>query len=160
MEPSQRIRDIADRHGLTRTSHTPLLARTLAGIEDVLVDVPAGRGCARSTVRTATLAEAMAAGFEMPKSVAEMFTIPAMLDDPGVTGFVLEVDGTAATTGQNIVDGDILGLYSGSGRPEYRRHGYFRALVSARLRDAVANGATFAFTQNTPMSRPLVKPDN
>jgi predicted acetyltransferase len=78
-----------------------------------------------------------------------------MLDDPAISAFVLEVDGTAVTTGENIVAGDIVGLYNGAARPQHRRNGYFRALVSARLRHAVADGARFAVTQNTPMSRPL-----
>jgi GNAT superfamily N-acetyltransferase len=155
-EPSQQIREIAARHGLTNSGTTPLLARDLADIEDVLVDVPAGTSVRKIDGAHGELfAEALAAGFEMPKSIADLFAIPAMLDDPAITGFVLEVDATAVTTGENIIDGDIVGLYNGAGLPEYRRNGYFRALVSARLRDAVAGGATFAFTQNTPMSQPL-----
>jgi GNAT superfamily N-acetyltransferase len=154
--PSRNVLDIAARHGLTASSTTPLLARDLTDIDNVLVDVPAG-----ATVRKVdgahgeVFAEALAAGFEMPKSIADLFSLPTMLDDPGISAFVLEVDGVAVVTGENVVDGEFVGLYNGAARPEHRRHGYFRALVSARLRDGVANGARFAFTQNTSMSRPL-----
>jgi GNAT superfamily N-acetyltransferase len=154
--PSQEVVAIAARHGLTASSTTPLLARDLVGVESVLVDVPED-----ATVRKVdgahaeVFAEALAAGFEMPKAIADVFALPSMLDDPAIDAFVLEVDGVAVTTGENVVDGEYVGLYNGAGRPEYRRNGYFRALVSARLRDSVGKGARFAFTQNTSMSRPL-----
>lgn len=155
-EPGQEILDIAARHGLTDGHTTPLLARDLTNVESVLVEVPS-----EATVRTIdgahgdVFAEALAAGFDMPKAIAELFALPSMLDDPATSAFVLEVDGVAVATGENVIDGELVGLYNGTARPGYRRKGYFRALVSARLRDAVARGARFAFTQNTPMSRPL-----
>jgi GNAT superfamily N-acetyltransferase len=154
--PGRQILDIAARHGLTASSTTPLLARGLTNIEDVLVGVPA-----EATVRKVdgahadVFADAAAAGFEMPKPIADVLTQPAMLEDPAVAAFVLEVGGVAVATGLNIVDGPDVGMYNGTARPQHRRRGYFRALVSARLRHAVANGAEFAFTQNTSMSRPL-----
>jgi N-acetylglutamate synthase-like GNAT family acetyltransferase len=46
-------------------------------------------------------------------------------------------------------------MYCGSVPPRYRGNGYYRALVTARLADAVARGARHAFSFNTPMSRPL-----
>ncbi|MBO0806162.1 MAG: GNAT family N-acetyltransferase [Nocardiopsaceae bacterium] len=48
-----------------------------------------------------------------------------------------------------------MGLFNGSVPPRHRGNGYYRALVVARLRDAVAAGARRALTQNTPMSQPL-----
>lgn len=154
--PSPEIRDIAARHGLTTSSTTPLLARDLATIKDVLVDVPA-----EATVRRIDgahgeeFAGALAAGFQMPKSTADLFALPSMLEDPALPAFVLDVDGVAVSTGQNAYDGAVVGSYNATTRPEYRRKGYYRALLSACLRHAVANGAEFAFTQNTSMSQPL-----
>lgn len=155
-EPGREIVDIARRHGLTASSTTPLLARDLADIDDVLVDVPAEATVRRiDSAHGEVFAEALAVGFDMPRSIADVFALPGMLADPAVEAFVLDVDGVAVATGENVVDGADVGMYNGTARPEYRRKGYFRALVSARLRDAVARGARFAFTQNSPMSRPL-----
>ncbi|MFH8224353.1 GNAT family N-acetyltransferase [Streptomyces sp. NPDC018057] len=98
---------------------------------------------------------ALASGFGMPKDVADIFARPALLDAPDMTAFVVEFDGEAVATGFNIVAGDQVGLYNGSVPPRHRRNGYYRALVAARLRHAVASGARYAFTQNSPMSRPL-----
>ncbi|HJP75890.1 MAG TPA: hypothetical protein VJ914_16605 [Pseudonocardiaceae bacterium] len=154
--PGQEILDIAARHDLTERDTIPLLARDLANIEDVLVDVPP-----EATVRRIdgahgdVFADALAAGFEMPRTSADVFALPSVLDHPVVDSFVLEVAGVAVTTGVNAYAGEDVGLYNGSGRPEYRNKGYYRALVSDRLRRAVSRGARFAFTQNTSMSRPL-----
>lgn len=100
-------------------------------------------------------AAALMSGFGMPREIGEIFARPAMLDVPDMTAFVLDVDGEAVATGFNIVVGDWVGMYNGSVAPQHRRKGYYRALVAARLRHAVAAGARRAFTQNTPMSRPL-----
>lgn len=154
--PSREVLDIATRHGLTASSTIPLLTRDLTNIDTVLVDVPNGATVRRiDGAHGDVFADALAAGFGMPTAIADVFATPATLDEPAVSAFVLEVAGVAAVTGENVLDGDLVGLYNGTARPEYRRNGYFRALVSARLRDAVANGARFAFTQNTPMSQPL-----
>lgn len=155
-EPSQEILDIATRHGLTASHTTPLLARELTDVESVLVDMPQEATVRRvDGARREVFADALAAGFGMPKSIADVFALPSMLDDPAMSAFVLEVGGVAVATGENVIDGELVGLYNGTVRPEYRRRGYFRALVSARLRDAVARGARIAFTQNSSMSRPL-----
>jgi predicted acetyltransferase len=58
-------------------------------------------------------------------------------------------------TGFNIAAGDHVGMFNGSVPPQHRGNGFYRALVTARLRHAVASGARYAFAQNTPMSRPL-----
>jgi len=149
------VLDLAARLGLTGTETLPLLVWDAdeASLPD---SVPAG-----ATVRILTGAEhelfsdALAAGFEMPKEIADVFSHPAVLDAPDAVAFVLEVDGEAVATGMNIVAGEWVGMYCGSVPPQYRRHGYYRALVAARLRHAIASGARYSFTQNTPMSQPL-----
>lgn len=97
----------------------------------------------------------LASGFDMPKEMADVFARPALLDAPDMTAFVLDLNGEAVATGFNILAGEQVGMYSGSVPPQHRRNGYYRALVTARLRYAVASGARYAFTQNSPMSRPL-----
>jgi predicted GNAT family acetyltransferase len=94
-------------------------------------------------------AAALASGFGMPRGVADVFARPALLDAPGITAFVLEVDGEAVATGLNIMAGDKVGMYNGAVPPQHRGNGYYRSLVTARLRHVVDSGARYAFTQKT-----------
>jgi GNAT superfamily N-acetyltransferase len=148
--------DLAARYGRTCSSTLPLLVWDAGLAPSLPASVPHG-----TTVREVPgsehemFAAALVSGFEMPNEVAEVFAQPALLDAPGMTAFVLERSGEMVATGFNIVVGDQVGMYSGSVPPQHRRNGYYRALVTARLRHAVASGARYAFTQNTPMSRPL-----
>lgn len=148
--------DLAARYGRTSSSTRPLLVWDADLLPSLPTSVPHG-----ATVREVSgneyevFASALASGSGMPKDVADVFALPALLDAPDMTAFVLEVNGEAVATGFNIVAGDQVGMYNGSVPPQHRRNGYYRALVTARLRHAVASGARFAFSQNTPMSRPL-----
>ena len=150
------LRDLAARHGRTSTSTTPLLVWDAELLPTLPTLIPEG-----ATVRKVpgtesdVLATALAAGFDMPKEIADAFSLPALLDTPGMTAFVLDLHGEPVATGFNALVGDQVGMFNGSVPPRHRRHGYYRALVTARLRDAVAAGAQHAFTQNTPMSQPL-----
>jgi GNAT superfamily N-acetyltransferase len=156
-EPDAGVLDVAARHGRTNASTVPLLAADIAQLLPSLpTDLPAG-----TTVREISgqhgdvYAAVLAEGFEMPPEMAAVFAGPALLDAPDCTAFVLEVAGEAVAAGFNIVVGDQVGLYNGTVPARHRRHGYYRALVAARLRHAVAAGARHGFTQNTKMSRPL-----
>jgi predicted acetyltransferase len=78
----------------------------------------------------------------------------------GVTGLadraaVLELRGEAVATGINVLAVRYAGMFGGSVLPGHRGNGYYRALVTARLADAVARGARHAVAMNSPMSRPL-----
>jgi GNAT superfamily N-acetyltransferase len=148
--------ELAGRHGRTSSSTLPLLVWDTESLPTLPTALPPG-----TSVRTVSgadhevFATALEAGFGMPKGVADAFALPALLDAPDMTAFVLDLDGEAVATGFNIVAGDQVGMYNGSVPPQHRRNGYYRALVAARLRHAVESGARHAFTQNTPMSRPL-----
>jgi GNAT superfamily N-acetyltransferase len=150
------LKKLAARYGKTGTTTRPLLlwdARSLAALTAV---VPDG-----ATVRevpgkdSEVFAAALAAGFGIPEEVMRVLSRPDLLDAPGITGFVLELRGEAVATGINVVVGHRVGMFSGSVPPRYRGNGYYRALVTARLADAVARGARHAVATNSPMSRPL-----
>ncbi|WP_405585965.1 GNAT family N-acetyltransferase [Streptomyces sp. NBC_01190] len=155
-EVDSALLELAARHGRTSSSTLPLLIWDAELLPTVPASVPEG-----TTVREVrgdeaeVYAAALAAGFGMPKEVADLFSLPALLDAPDMTAFVLDLNGAAVATGFNIITGDQVGLYNGSVPPQHRGNGYYRALVAARLRHAAASGARYAFTQNTPMSRPL-----
>ena len=48
-------------------------------------------------------------------------------------------------------------LWGGSTLPEYRREGYYTALVATRVQEAMTRGAQFVTVDAGPMSRPIVE---
>lgn len=148
-------RELASRYGLASAETVPMLV--WEGDAGVLPETLPSGARVREVPGSEheVFAAALAAGYPMPKEVADAFARPALLDAPDMTAFVLDVDGEAVASGFNVLVGDRVGLFNGSVPPQHRRHGYYRALVSARLNHAIAHGARRAFAQNTPMSRPL-----
>lgn len=150
------LKKLAARYGKTGTSTRPLLLWDAGSLPALTAVVPDG-----ATVRkvpgkdSEAFAAALAAGFGVPGEVARRLSQPDLLEAPGVTGFVLELRGEAVATGINVVVGHRVGMFSGSVPPGHRGNGYYRALVTARLADAVARGARHAVASNSPMSRPL-----
>jgi GNAT superfamily N-acetyltransferase len=54
-------------------------------------------------------------------------------------------------------NGDFAGFFGGAVVPEARGHGYYRAMVAARLADAKARRLRWAVTQAGDMSRPVLE---
>jgi ribosomal protein S18 acetylase RimI-like enzyme len=153
---------LAARHGRTATSTLPLNlwhleSPPVGNPHRVTVREVPGDAEVRevSEAQAAVFSAALAAGFEMPREFADLMCPPALLADPGVTGFLLSLKGEAVATGINFVVGDHVAMFGGSVSPQHRRNGYYRTLVTARLAHAVAHGARHAVVQNTPASRPL-----
>jgi hypothetical protein len=160
-EVDRQLVKLAARYGMTATNALPLnLWHAESSIASPhRVTAPEVPGDARvrevSAADAGTLAAALAAGFEVPREVADLICPPALLDTPGVTGFVLDLHGEAVATGINIVVGDHVVMFAGSVPPPHRLNGFYRTLVTARLAHAVAHGARHAVVQNVPASRPL-----
>jgi GNAT superfamily N-acetyltransferase len=150
------LKELAAGFGMTSSMPLPLLVWDAELLPSLPSGVPQG-----TTVRkvpgteTDLYASALVAGYGMPREVADSLSAPALLDDPDLAGFVLDLNGEAVATGFNMMTGDYVAMYNGSVPPEHRGKGYYRALVAARLRYAVESGARYAVSQNTPMSRPL-----
>lgn len=155
-EPDADLLAVAARHGRTSAFGLPLRVWDA----DLVHSLPASE-VAGATVReisgseSEVFAGALASGYEVPRAVADALARPALLDAPDMTAFVLELGGEAVACGSNVMVGEYVGMYNGAVPPLHRGNGYYRALVTARLRHAVARGARYAFSQNTPMSRPL-----
>jgi hypothetical protein len=49
------------------------------------------------------------------------------------------------------------GLYGGGTLPPFRGRGFYRALVAARARDAIAGGASYLIVDALPTSRPILE---
>jgi GNAT superfamily N-acetyltransferase len=150
------LKRLAAQYGRTATSTLPLLLWDAESLPALPTALPDG-----ATVRKVSgedsevFAAALAAGFGIPEDAARLMSLPDLLDAPGITGFVLDLHGEAVATGVNVMAGQHVGMYGGSVPPEHRGNGYYRALVTARLADAVARGARHAVSMNSPMSRPL-----
>ena len=155
-EVDPELLDLATRYGKTSAEASPLLRWDAELLPTLPAEVPRG-----ATVRKVSgaecdmFADAMAAGFGAPRAAVDALAQPALLDAPDVTAFVLEANGEGVATGHNIRVGDHVVMFGGSVPARYRRNGYYRALVAARLRDAVADGVRYAVSENSPMSRPL-----
>ncbi|MFM9499649.1 GNAT family N-acetyltransferase [Streptomyces galilaeus] len=147
------LRRLAGRYGLTGTASLPLLVWDAMPLPSA---VSAGATARKvSGAGSEVFAAALAAGFGMSAEVARLLALPTLLDAPGMSGYVLDLDGEAIATGFNVLVGDHVGMFNGSVAPQHRGKGHYRALVTARLQDAVASGARHAFAQTSPMSRPL-----
>lgn len=147
------LRRLAERYGLTAITSLPLLVWDARPLPRAL---PAGAAVRKvSGAESAVFAAALAAGFGMSQEIANLLAVPALLEAPGMSGYVLDLNGEAIATGFNVQTGDHVGMFNGSVAPQHRGKGHYRALVTARLQDAVISGARHAFVQTTPMSRPL-----
>lgn len=150
------LKELAARYGRTAASSHPLLAWDAESLAGLPAAIPHGaKVCKLSGAEHGTFAAAIAAGYGAPEEIPGTLYNSAVLDAPGVTAFVLDLDGEAVATGLNVLAGEYVGMYTGSVPPRHRGNGYYRALVTARLADAVSHGARHAFSWNTPMSRPL-----
>ncbi|MEU0472043.1 GNAT family N-acetyltransferase [Streptomyces olivaceus] len=148
--------ELATRHGRTSSSSLPLLVWDASLRSPLTASVPPGAAVREvAGSEHEVFAAALADGFGTPRDTADALALPALLDAPGMTAFVLELDGEFVATGFNILSGDQVGMFNGSVPPRHRGNGYYRALVTARLRHAVGSGARHAFTQTSSMSRPL-----
>ncbi|MDX3075396.1 GNAT family N-acetyltransferase [Streptomyces sp. MI02-7b] len=154
-EVDEELMELARGFGDVSTAALPLLLwdAEVATLPDVVPEGTAVRTV--SGEESELMAGVLVAAFGMPRDIAGALSLPALLDAPNATGFVLDRQGEAVATGLNVLVGDHVGLFNGAVSPEHRRNGYYRALVAARLRHAVASGARHAFTQTSPMSRPL-----
>jgi GNAT superfamily N-acetyltransferase len=151
-----RLLNLAARYGRTSSSKLPMLVWDADQVASLPASVPAGTtmrelSASEHEVYSATLAE----GFGLPRAVTDMYALDRFLETPYMSAFVLDRNGEAVACGLNTLSGDQVGLYGGAVPPRHRRNGYYRALVAARLRHAVAAGARHAFTQPSPMSAPV-----
>jgi GNAT superfamily N-acetyltransferase len=150
------LEKLANQYGRTVASSHPLLLWHAESLSTLPAATAHGAHVRKlSGAEQKLFAATLAEGFGMPEDIAGMLASPPLLDAPGITAFVLDLAGEAVATGLNVLAGDHAGMYCGSVPPRYRGNGYYRALVTARLADAVARGARHAFSLNTPMSRPL-----
>jgi GNAT superfamily N-acetyltransferase len=126
--------------GLQRDTTTLVMHATLSS----------GRQLQDGVVRT-SIATATRAGDE-PVRRADL-ELPD--DVPGLTGWVMLHEGVAIAGAWSFLNGRDCGIYTVGTQPEWRRHGFARALTDHVLADAWRRGARTASLQSTPMGEPL-----
>lgn len=155
-EADKQLAELGARYGRTTVGTRPLMRWDAGPLPAPPAAIPPGATVrAVSGTEAGVFAAAYAAGFDMPRKIADMTSPPALFDAPGIAGFVLDLHGEVVATGLNVMVGDHVGMFSGTVPPQHRRNGYYRVLVTARLAHAFASGARHAVSQTSPMSRPL-----
>jgi hypothetical protein len=97
----------------------------------------------------------MAEGFEAPIDVFASLMGGNVLDAPGVTGYLAEVDGRPAATGLGVMSGGAVGVFNISVVPSARRRGLGRAMTVLVMADGFAAGADAAFLHPSRAGLPL-----
>jgi GNAT superfamily N-acetyltransferase len=74
-------------------------------------------------------------------------------------GYIAYVGTEPASVGRLYTHPDscFAGLYGGGTRPSFRGRGLYRAVVAARARDAIADGARYLIVDALPSSRPILE---
>ena len=149
----ERIVGVADKHGLTGSMPLPFMVRELTAAD--AADVPAAHRITSSD--SMSYQRTMAAGFEAPEPLFTIFAEPAVVELPGASGYLVEVDGVPVATSFGLLMGDQVGVFNIAVPPAFRRKGYGRVATAAVLRDAYAAGARTAFLHATPDGLPLYR---
>ncbi|MFF0050757.1 GNAT family N-acetyltransferase [Streptomyces sp. NPDC005498] len=155
--PDERVRTTARRHGLTLESWEPFLIRGLRTAP------PAAPGGGRMTVRAVTGAEhelyvrALAAGFTAPEDLFRVLVTPAVMDAPGITAFVGEVEDRPVATALGVVTDGHVGVFHVSTAPEHRRQGYGARITEEVVTRGREAGATTAYLRSSDMALSMYK---
>jgi N-acetylglutamate synthase len=151
-DPGPDVIQVAARYGMTARHTGPLM---VLRPEDVR---PKGD---RHDVRAvdggdaSAFAAAIAAGFESPPGLFDPVYPPAVLDDPAVNAYVVEVDGAIVAAGHGVTAEGYLGVYSIGTLPADRGRGYGRAIMDRIVRDGFAAGSRAAFLHSSTAGFPL-----
>jgi hypothetical protein len=96
-----------------------------------------------------------ASAFDLPLDVVMDVFGPALLEAPGVAGWVGYVDGEAAATSLAIITGDTVGVYNVATIPWLRRRGLGTHMTRLALEHGVRAGCRRAVLQASPTGRPV-----
>ncbi len=79
--------------------------------------------------------------------------------DPSVSVFVAYDDGKPVSSARISYDpaSQFAGLWGGATLETHRGQGYYKALVAARLQEAIQRGVRFLYIDASPMSRPILE---
>ncbi|MEV4533660.1 GNAT family N-acetyltransferase [Asanoa sp. NPDC049518] len=151
-DAAERVAAVAADHKLDRSSLLPFMVKELTDA-DATTDEPTVRRI--SGAESDLYRRALAAGFEAPEHIFTGFSAPALLDNPAMAPYVVEVAGAVVATSFGVRVDDTVGVFNISVPPEHRRRGYGRIATAAVLRDAYREGARTAYLNASVMGEPL-----
>ncbi|GIF65896.1 hypothetical protein Ais01nite_39310 [Asanoa ishikariensis] len=149
---ADRVAAIAADHKLDQRSPLPLMVKELTDA-DATADEPTVRRVSGDD--SDLYRRALAAGFGAPEFIFTGFSAPALLDNPAMAPYVVEVAGAVVATSFGVRVDDMIGVYNISVPPEHRRRGYGRVATAAVLGDAYRDGARTAFLNASVLGEPL-----
>lgn len=148
-EPTPDLVRIAATHGLTKRTLNPFMLRHLAD-----VPMPPFRSLDLKTRRIIgsehkLFTTTLAAGFEVSPYFFAAVTSPPVLQAPGTTAYLAEIEGAVVATGVGSVAQECVGIFNISTLPQYRRRGYARIMTERILGEGRAAGARTAYLHAT-----------
>lgn len=126
------------------------------------VVLPAGvslrRVLAESDVRAVSALQGMVFGGEVSEADADAL-VRRVRSDEQMELWAAEVGGEFVSAGRlELVPGTpFAGLWGGATRTDWRGRGIYRAVTAARARSALTHGKTFANSDSTEYSRPILE---
>ncbi|MEU4173349.1 GNAT family N-acetyltransferase [Streptomyces sp. NPDC026665] len=150
-EPTRDLCVLAADLGLTASSQSPFMTRSLAGDSAIPLATETLHVRRVSGEEHELYAAVLAAGFEAPLEIFTAISPPSALDAPAMTAYLGEVDGEPVATAFAVRVRDYVGVFNISTLPQFRRGGYGRAITAAVLRDARDAGASTAFLLSSDM---------
>lgn len=142
------LRDLASSRGMVRDADIPLMVLENEG--------PLNNAEASGLVITLlppeqaiVHADLAAAGFEAPVEAFRKLMTPAVMKRPGVSCYLGDLCGTAVATAISVRIDSHVGIFNVATLPTHRRCGYGAAITSRAVRDALHDGADWAWLQST-----------
>ncbi|SNY26086.1 GNAT family N-acetyltransferase [Paractinoplanes atraurantiacus] len=149
---AQAAAGLAATYGLTARAKMPLMtcsAATAVLTADVFPIRPVGSD------RSDAYTEALTAGFQAPAGTFGSLMGGGVLDQPGWTGYLAEIDGRPVATGLGVCGPDVIGVFNVAVDPSVRGRGLGRAMTARILADGFATGAAEAYLHPSTAARPL-----
>ncbi|MFN8506845.1 MAG: hypothetical protein U0547_04690 [Dehalococcoidia bacterium] len=131
---------MADLRALPPRPGTTLTVRAVETVEDA-----------------ATFVATMAAGFNTPRELFDLFGHHSLLGRPGLTHYLGFVGPKPVATATLVASHGIAGIFNVSTLASHRRRGYGETMTWHALRDGLAEGCSAAGLQATPLGYPIYR---
>ena len=136
----------------------------LGRLENLVSDRPAPQGVQVRRISTTSELEQMcvmsAEAFDQPSAPGTAQELAARMDlADGVELWAAWAGGLMVGAGriEPVAGTEVVGFWGGGVLPGYRGRGIYRALTNARARSAMATGHSFAHSDSTEYSRPILQ---
>ncbi|MEU5377490.1 MULTISPECIES: GNAT family N-acetyltransferase [unclassified Streptomyces] len=150
--PTEAIVRTAATHGLTAQSWEPFMVRDLeAAPQSAPSDSPL-RMRAVDGSEADLYAATLGACFQAPKEIFTPLFTAAVLDAPGITAYLGEIDGIPVATGMGILLDGHIGVFNISTAAAHRKRGYGALITEHVVRQGHHQGARTAYLRASDMA--------